>query len=316
MPTIDFWVQASPSSPGSSWMELARKIEDLGFFALCVSDHPGNTASPFVALAAAAASTQTLRLGTYVLNMGAHHPLHVAGDVATLDLVSNGRAILGVGAGHTPSEWTMFGRAYPSPAERVAQMKEALDATQRLLSGEVVTFEGGSLQLNQARLDSPRPTKDSIPLLVGGNNPETLRFAAERADIVAISGLGRTLPGGHLHEMLWGIEDFEKRLDLIDRAARAARRNPTLNLLVYHVEDTSNRSEAADGVVAQLKKMLPKESRVPSARELLETPFLLIGTAEEMMQQLIAQQERWGISSYTFRADAMDIVARLIERLG
>jgi probable F420-dependent oxidoreductase len=297
-------------------MELARKIEDLGFSAICVSDHPGNTASPFVALAAAAASTQTVKLGTYVLNMGARHPLHVAGDVATLDLVSNGRAILGVGAGHTPTEWTMFGRAYPSPAERVAQMKEAIDAAQRLLAGEVVTIEGESLQLKKASLVSPRPTQNPIPPLIGGNNPEILRFTAERADIVAISGLGRTLPGGHLHEMLWGIEDFEKRLDLINRATRAARRRPTLNVLVYHAEKTSNRSEAADRLVEQVRGMLPKGSRVPSTRELLETPFLLFGTPEQMMQQLIAQQERSGISSYTFRADAVDIVAPLIQKLG
>jgi alkanesulfonate monooxygenase SsuD/methylene tetrahydromethanopterin reductase-like flavin-dependent oxidoreductase (luciferase family) len=66
-------------------------------------------------LAAAAAATSRIRLGTYVVNAGAREPLHLASEVATLDVVSGGRAVFGAGAGHTPAEWTMFGRPYPSP---------------------------------------------------------------------------------------------------------------------------------------------------------------------------------------------------------
>ena len=108
-------VQAGPSNR-SSWLELARSVEDGGYHALYAADHPGTSPSPFVALAAAAAVTERIELGTCVVNAGLWEPLALANAVSTLDLVSDGRAIVGVGAGHTPQEWTSSGRSFPSSA--------------------------------------------------------------------------------------------------------------------------------------------------------------------------------------------------------
>src|SRR4029079_13577250 len=95
-------VQSGPCD-AASWRALARRVEADGYAALLAADHPGTCAAPFVALGAAAAGPQRLRLGRYVLNLGVRDVLHTAVDVATLDVVSNGRAIVGIGAGHTPS---------------------------------------------------------------------------------------------------------------------------------------------------------------------------------------------------------------------
>jgi len=104
----DFALQAQPTD-AADWLDLARRAEAAGFDTLLAADHPGSCAAPFVALAAAAAVTTTIRLGSYVANAAVREPILLAADVATLDVVSGGRALLGLGAGHTPAEWDAIG---------------------------------------------------------------------------------------------------------------------------------------------------------------------------------------------------------------
>ncbi len=120
----------------------ARAAEDDGFAMVTAADHPGTCASPAAVLGALAVATSTVKLCGYVINAGTHEPLDLASDIATIDQLSGGRAILGVGAGHTPSEWLMYARPYPSAGERVDRLVEIVDVTTRLLAGETVTFPG------------------------------------------------------------------------------------------------------------------------------------------------------------------------------
>ena len=99
-----FSLQVVPEN-AAEWLDTARRAEAAGFDTLLTADHPGSCATPFVALAAAAAVTTTIKLGSYVVNAGVREPMLLAADVATLDVVSGGRAVLGIGAGHTPAEW-------------------------------------------------------------------------------------------------------------------------------------------------------------------------------------------------------------------
>ena len=218
-------VQASPRDR-TSWLTLATKVERLGFDGLYVSDHPGSGAAPFVALAAAAAVTERIQLGTCVLNAGVWDPLSLASTVATLDVVSGGRAVLGVGAGHTPQEWTMVGRPYPSPGARVDRMIELINATQALLRGAPVSHRGTNFTLANAVLADPRPVRDPIPLMVGGNGTRVLQFAAQHADVVGVTGTGRTLADGHRHEVDWSPAGLRRIVDIIRSAVDAARSGP------------------------------------------------------------------------------------------
>ena len=108
---IGFWLQADPAD-GESWVQLARHAEGIGFDGICLGDHPGLAASPFVALAALGQCTSTIQLGTAVVNIGTWKPLHLATEVATLVALSGQRVVLGVGAGHNPTEWTAPGRRF------------------------------------------------------------------------------------------------------------------------------------------------------------------------------------------------------------
>jgi probable F420-dependent oxidoreductase len=304
-PKIRFGVQAGVTSDGRAWQELAKKVESLGFDALYVADHPGVTASPFAALAAAAAVTSTLKLGTYVCNAGVRDPVALAGDAATVDVLSNGRFILGVGAGHTPAEWTMHGREYPSARARVARLGETVDIVTRLLAGEVVTFDGEYVRTDEAFLLAPRPVQSKIPLLVGGNGTQLLRLAASHADIVSLTGLGRTLEDGHRHTADWSAESIDDRVGLVRDGM--GHRDEVLDALVQHVEITDDRVAAAERVARTVPGL--------TTADVLAAPYALIGTVDQLVDELAAHRERWGFTSYVVRAQAVDDIATLLDQL-
>ena len=263
------------TSDAKAWQELARKVESLGFDALYVADHPGVTASPFAALASAAAVTSTLKLGTYVCNAGVRDPVALAGDAATVDVLSNGRFILGIGAGHTPAEWTMHRRDYPSAQARVARLAEMVDVVTRLLAGEVVTFDGEYVATDEAFLLAPRPVQSTIPLLVGGNGTQLLRLAASHADIVSLSGLVRTLEDGHHHTADWSSESIDNRVGLVRDGM--GDRETVLDALVQHVEITDDRASAAERVARAVPGL--------TAADVLAAPYALIGTVDQLVDE-------------------------------
>ena len=293
-------VQAVPAGDAAAWAALARKVEDLGFFALYVADHAGVTPDPFSALSAAAAVTSTLRLGTYVLNAGLRDPLSVASGAATVDALSNGRMILGIGAGHTPAEWTMLGRPYPSAPARVRHLVEVVDDVRALLRGEVVT----SSQMHDAMLLSPRPVQDEIPLLIGGNGTRVLQLAGSSADIVGMTGLGRTLADGHRHEAEWAPEAIDDRVAVVREAARRREHPPVFDALVQDFQLTDDRNRVAEALASRVTGLEPAD--------VLAAPYALLGTVDQLVEELVAHRARWGFTSYTVRADAIDAAAQVL----
>ncbi len=298
-------VQASPADQ-ASWVDLARRCESMGCRALLLSDHPGTGPSPFVALAAAATVTSTLRLGSYVVNAGVRDPLLLASEVATLDVVSNGRAELGIGAGHTPAEWAMTGRTRPPPAERVQALITVTTMVRELLSGRTVPADAAG-GLAEVRLSGPRPVQEPVPVLVGGGNPALLRWGGAHADAVGLSGLGRTLPDGHAHTVSWSAEQLDGHVALVhEGAAGAGLAIPDLEVLVQHVELTGDRESAA--------RPLARETGL-TVDDLLAVPYVLVGTIAQIVEQMVTARERWGITRWVVRIDAMDVAERVIAAL-
>jgi probable F420-dependent oxidoreductase len=306
VPTIRFGLQAGLESDPRAFTDLARRAEDSGFEAFYVADHPGVTASPFAALTAAALATSTLKIGTYVLNCGIRDPLAIASAAATVDVLSNGRFVLGLGAGHTPAEWSMSGRRYPTAAERVARLTETVEVVPRLLAGEVVSHDGPHVHLDDAQLAAPRPAQAKIPVLVGGNGPRVLGLGGRAAEIVSITGSGRTLDDGHRHEVDWTEAAIDERITIVRRATPDAR-PPVLDALVQHVRITNERERAAHQVAEYVMGA--------SARDVLGAPYVLLGTLDEIAEEVVRHRERWGFTSYVVRADAIDAIAALIDRL-
>jgi len=307
MPDISVSVQAEPTDL-RSWLALARRLESSGFRALLMGDHPGSGTSPWPALGSAAAVTQTLGLGTYVVQAGVREPMHVAADAATLDILAPDRVLLGIGAGHTPREWADIGQQRPASRQRAERLAEFAEAVAGLLRGQLVTRDGRYLTLHGSQLDG-LPVGGRVRLMIGGGHPLILRTAARHADVVGLSGLGRTLADGHNHEARWSRDDLRRQLQLVREEARQAGSTPVIEALVQVVTRTSDRAGSIEEICAKIPGASPED--------IAHTPFLLIGSYEEMADQLLTQAEERGIASYVVREPAvphLEQVLSLINR--
>lgn len=305
MPIPVVSVQAEPED-AAAWLALARRLEEAGYDALLAPDHPGTSVSPFVALAAAASVTERLGLGSYVSHAGVREPLLLASDVATLDLVSGGRARLALGAGHTPAEWAMLGLDRPDVAGRVRRFVAVAEACDALLAGRSVTTGGPGDGTYEARLTHPRPVQRSVPLTVGGGNSALLRWGGAHADVVALSGLGRTLPDGHSHETRWSTGDIDRQTDIVERGAAGRATAPAREAFVQAVEITDDAEGAA-------RRLADRYQVTPA--EVLAVPYVWVGTAEEIVTALAGHERRWGITRYVVRAPHLDAADRVLARL-
>lgn len=155
----------------------ARAAEDSGYDAVFVPDHPTRTNSggfldPLVALSMIAGATRTIRLGISVLVVPYRNPILLANEAASLDALSGGRLILGVGSGHVEKEFEALG---VSARQRGARTDEHLRVVWELWTGESVTFDGRFTSLHGTRLSTQPLTSGGPPIWVGGNSDAALR---------------------------------------------------------------------------------------------------------------------------------------------
>ncbi len=268
-----------------------RRAEAAGFDLMLVSDHVGPGRSPLPMLAAVAATTATLRLGTLVLNADMRNPVQLAWDVTTIDHLSGGRFELGLGAGHTPHEYDETGVELRPPAVRKAAMAEQVEIIRRLLDGETVDWDGEHHRLTGAKVD--RAVQERLPILVGGNGDALLTHAARHADIIGLQGLGRTHDDGHRHDVKWSADHLDAQLACLRAAAGQRFDDIELNALVQVVTVTDDAAGAIDQLCARNDGLDP--------HELATTPYALIGTVDEIVAKLHACRERWGISYFAVR---------------
>jgi alkanesulfonate monooxygenase SsuD/methylene tetrahydromethanopterin reductase-like flavin-dependent oxidoreductase (luciferase family) len=158
--------------------------------------------------------------------------------------------------------------------------------------------------LRESRLED-LPVGDGVKLAVGGGHPLILRAAARHADVVALSGLGRTLPDGHDHEVRWSRADLDRQLRVVREEARLAGTGPVIEALVQVVDVTGNRTAAIDDLSTKIAGA--------TTEDLARTPFLLIGSHEEMAAQMLSQAEELGITRYVIREAAVPALDRVLD---
>jgi len=183
--------------PARSWSEartLARRVDVAGWYGIYQCDHfmphdpdglpiDGPVSECWTTLSALAALTSQVRLGSLVLGNTYRHPAVVASMAATLDQISGGRVVLGIGAGWQPNEHVAYGIRLPDPVERIDALGEACTILRMLLDGERCTFSGDTYHLRDATCE-PAPLQARLPLLVGGaGERRTMKVAARHADV-------------------------------------------------------------------------------------------------------------------------------------
>jgi probable F420-dependent oxidoreductase len=301
---LSIWSAASRSA----WKAKARKAEDLGFGTLSVPDHlMDGVFPPFAALCTAAEATDRLRVGTLVLNNDLRHPALVARDAACVDLLTEGRFELGIGAGHMQSELDSLGIDFDPAPTRIARLEEAVTVIQRLLLGETVTFSGRHYSLRDHAL-FPKPVQLPIPLLIGGNGRKVLELAARRAAIVGFTGFFPTERGRSVSPAHFTASGFETRLELVRTAAGDRFAALELHALLQAVIPTHEPRAAAEALRAHIPGL--------SADDILQSPFVLIGTPAQMEAALLERRERFGLSYFTVFERAADAIAPVLARLG
>jgi probable F420-dependent oxidoreductase len=302
-----FGVNVRTAGSAAEWTDKARKVERLGYSVLLLPDHLTELLAPFPALAAAAAATTRLRIGTAVLNNDFRHPLLTAREAATLDVLSDGRLELGIGAGHMQSEYAQAGLAFDAGATRVERLAEAVVIVKRLLEGEAVTFTGRHYRVSAHTLH-PRPIqRPRPPLLIGGNAPRLLAVAAREADIVGLTGIAFRRGGAQPDVSDFRVAAVDERVRLLRETAAGRFERLELNALVQRVIVTDDRHKAAQELTARWPQL--------TADDLLASPYVLLGMVDELVDDLRARRDRWGISYVMTHEPFMEALAPVVARL-
>src|SRR5580704_4016815 len=183
-----FGVQEHRASSAKEWKDKARQVESLGYSALYLPDHFGDQLGPIAALMAAADATTKLRVGSLVFDNDYRHPTVLAKEAATLDLLSDGRLELGLGAGWMRSDYDESGIDYDAPAIRVDRFEEGVAVITGLLETDGPFSFWGQHYTGTAHTATPRPVaRPRPPLIIGGGAQRVLGIAARQADIVSIN---------------------------------------------------------------------------------------------------------------------------------
>jgi probable F420-dependent oxidoreductase len=302
-------------SSRQEFVDECRQAEQFGYDEVFSADHLG-LAAPFPVLIAAAEATRHLRVGTLVVNVPFWNPALLARDIATTDVLTDGRLDVGLGAGHMKWEFDAAGITWaPFPA-RVAALEHAIAELRRY-------FEGKIEQPPPSR-PLPRPVQrvgfggSGPPLLIGGTGNSVLRIAAQHAQIVGVAGAYQVkgAPPGTFR--LGTAEETDTKVAFARQCAGARAAEIEWHLLTQAVIITDDRRGAAHELLAnhrQAAEAAGRERDILTVDQALETPFLLIGTVEEIADQLRRGRERWGFSFITVHQPYMAAFAQVIERL-
>jgi len=304
-----FGLQVRGDNSADDLRAIAVAAEQAGFDVLSTFDHVGTHWSALTPLTAMAGVTGHIRVCPLVLNNDFWHPVHLAREAAAIDHVTGGRFELGIGAGHAHTEYATIGTTFDPPRVRKERLAEAIEILRRLLDGDEVTHHGAHYSIDG--LQTMRSRQAHLPILVGVNGREALAHAARHADIIGLTMLGKTLPDGLQHEVRWQSSRLDATIaHITDAASEGSGRMPELNVLVQRLVVTDDREAAAAEIVAAVPTL--------DLTDALETPFLLLGTHEEIASQIVGARRRWGISYFTVReldllAPVIALVARTVD---
>jgi probable F420-dependent oxidoreductase len=307
LPPFRFGVQCSspPDITAAHWRELARKVEDLGYFRLTVSDHLDDQLAPIAALTAAADATTTLRVGALVLCNDYRHPAVMAKEAATLDILSDGRFELGMGAGWMTSDYEAAGIAMDPPGMRIARLEEAIQVVTGLLSEGPCTFQGEHYRIDGLS-GSPKPLQRPLPLLIGGGGRKVLELAARHAHII---GLNPKLPNGVIDASA-GPDATEaatdRKIGWIRAVAGVRFDEIELQTRIHLALISDDRQGMAEALAPALGL---------SPADALASPHALCGTVDEIVDDLLYRRERFGIASIGISLDALDAMAPVVAKL-
>lgn len=302
-----FGVQANGPADPVAWREQAKVAEDLGYSVLTMADHVDDDLTPGPALVAAAGATTVLRLGTLVYANDFRHPVVLAKEAATLDLLSDGRLELGMGAGWMTTDYAQSGIPLDPPGTRIARLEEAVGVVKGLLRGEEpVNFVGQHYRID-GLVGTPRAhQRPHPPIVIGGGGRKVLSLAGRHADVAGINvnlakGVIDADTGPDSTEAM-----TEQKVRWVREAAGERFDQVELQVRVHLAAITDDRQAMADALAAGFGL---------SPEEAIASPHSLAGTVDQVVEDLQAQRERHGISYIGLSVASMHEMAPVVARL-
>lgn len=308
-----FGVVGESVGTSADLVDSARRAEDLGYDTLLLRDHfvaePfGHQLAPLIALTAAAGATSRLRVGTLVLANDYRHPVLLAKEAATLDVLSGGRLELGLGAGWLSAEYAAAGLTFDPAGDRVGRLEESIRLLKALFEGGPVTFEGRHYQISG--LESfPRPAqRPHPPLLVGAGSRRMLGLAGRHADIVGI--LPKALPNGTISEDISERTPatMAQKIAWIREGAGDRFAQVELSMMISPVIAADHHGAA--------EQFAAERGWGPGLADLvLDMPSAFIGSVERVTELMLARREEYGFSYYVVSDRAMQEFAPVVTKL-
>jgi probable F420-dependent oxidoreductase len=314
-----FAVRTSRADTGREWRDKARRAEDLGYFAFHVSDHvlgpgeatdrTGHPPAPLAiipALMALADATERLRVGARVLCLDYHNPVVLAKELATIDLFSDGRLEIGLGAGWLKGEYEALGLPFDAASTRVARLAEAVTLMKALFADGPVTFHGTHFRVEGFE-GAPKPVqRPHPPIAIGGGSQRVLELAAREADVVSLNYDNRSGVLGADGVKRSTAEHTMRKIGWIAAADAGRARPPEIDIGVYFAAVTDDAVGTADPIATKVGL---------SAAELIAHPHALIGSVDAICDELARRREMYGISYVTIGEDVAVAFAPVVERL-
>jgi probable F420-dependent oxidoreductase len=308
-----FGVFAETARSRDTLLDTARRAEDSGFSTFLIRDHfieePfGHQLAPLTALATVAGATARLRVGSLVFANDYRHPVILAKEIATLDLLSNGRVELGLGAGFSRAEYDQAGIPFAPPGTRVERLEEAIRVLKGLFAAGPFTFAGKHYRVTNCD-GFPKPVqRPHPPILIGAAGSRMLSIAAREADIVgfqAVSTAHGTVVDDPRPRLAPAVT---QRLDHVRHSAGERFGRIELSLVAM-VIITGRRPEAADDLARD------RGWSGVSPEQVLDMPSVFIGSVDQIVETMQARRERYGFSYYVLMDHVLEQTAPIVARL-
>ncbi len=301
-----FGVEVHGPLEGSTWAETVREFEALGYSTVFVPDHFDEGLGPISAMATAAVLTSTLKVGALVFDCDYRHPAVLARELASIDLLSEGRLEVGLGAGWKKLDYDRSGIPMDAPKVRVDRMIEHTKILKALFAEEPVTFAGEHYRITDMP-GTPRPySPGGPPFVIGGGQRRVLRFAGSIADVV---GVNASIHSGEIDTA--AAQDampdrIDEKVGWLREGAGARFDAIEINAWLAAAEVTNDTDAVAD-LMGQLFSAEPED--------VLASPLTLIGSLSECADRLRERRERWGYSYTVIPGDKARDFAPLVAEL-
>jgi probable F420-dependent oxidoreductase len=313
-----FAIQAANASGAREWREFCCRVEELGYSTLFLADHylgpgpaqlaartPRQDLAPIAAIAAAAAHTTVLRVGCRVFCVDYHVPAVLAKEVATLDVLSDGRLEVGVGAGWSGVEYEAMGVAFDTPGQRIDKLEEVVALIKAHCAGDELAAAGEHVNVNGYKGTPRSVQRPHPPIMIGGGKRRVLTYAGREADVVSINTVPFVLRDD---DGLTPQQEAVRRFDYVRAAAGSRIGGIDVESSPYFV------SVGDDGdTAAAYGRMAVKTGLAPEV--LHGHPNVLAGSVEAIVETLQARRETFGVNYVTVQQAQAERFAPVVARL-